>query len=111
MYIQLPNKKTKPPFQYFVKENTSNFNYYAFNDIDSALEKARVLSLSKFPISIVLEPYKDSYNEWKMKRTFVFYNGKCEKDEEYLLHVKFYTSAGRCLNPEMLQLEPESERE
>lgn len=98
MRIHLKDKGTKPPFQFFVKENTSCFDYYIFNDFAEAMEQAKLLSQTKFPVSIVLEPYLDEYGEWKMKRPFVFYTGECKEDDAFLLHVKFYTDAGNCLN-------------
>lgn len=98
MKVSLKDKRTKPPFSFYVKENTSSFNYYAFDDFELAMEKARVLSISKFPIAIIMEPYEDEYGEWKMKRIFRFSQGKCKEDEEYLLHAKFYTDVGDCLN-------------
>lgn len=33
-----------------------------------------------------------------MKRTFWYIHGKCREDEAVLLHAKFYTNAGECLN-------------
>lgn len=38
------NKKEKPPFMFYVKEDTSTFNYYVFNDFEEAMNKTRVLS-------------------------------------------------------------------
>lgn len=98
MKILLKDKKTKPPFLFYVKENRSEFDYYAFNDFEMAMEKARVLSISKFPVSIILEPYQDENGEWKMQRTFRYVEGRCHEDDKLLLHVKFYTDAGNCLN-------------
>lgn len=98
MKILLKNKKEKPPFLFYVKENTSSFNYYAFVELEEAMNKAKILSLSGFPIAIVLEPVKNQDGEWIMKRTFVYAKGRCKQDDKLLLHAKFYTDAGECLN-------------
>lgn len=100
MMIKLKDKTTKPPFNFFVKENTGDFDYYIFDNVEDAMNKARILSLTNFPISIILEPFQNKYGEWKMKRTFVYCKGKCKIDDEELLHCKFYTDAGNCLNKE-----------
>lgn len=98
MKIQIKDRKTKPPFGFYVKENTSKIDYYVFDGFEEAMEQARLLSLTRFPVSIVLEPYENEYHEWTMKRIFVFYSGECVESEEKMLHVKFYTDAGECLN-------------
>lgn len=83
---------------FYVRKNTSNYNYFAFDDFEEAMDKARILSLTEFPIAMVLEPIKNKYDEWIMKRIFIYMQGECWEDGEILLHCKFYTDAGNCLN-------------
>ena len=96
--IVLKDKKEKPPFKFYVKTNTSNFDYYVYDDFEEAMGKARTLSLMEFPIVVVMEPDKDKNGEWKLVRTFFYVRGKCSEDKTKQLHVKFYTDAGVCLN-------------
>ena len=70
MKIVLKDKKTEPSFKYYVKLNAPCFDYYVFDDFDQAMNKARVLSLTEFPIVIVMEPDKDKNGEWKFIQTF-----------------------------------------
>nr|DAV32541.1 MAG TPA: hypothetical protein [Caudoviricetes sp.] len=96
--ILLKNRSERPPFSFYVRENTENYDYYAFDDLNEAMAKARILSLTKYPVVMVMEPWKTKYGEWRMKRTFWYIQGKCREDEAVLLHAKFYTDAGECLN-------------
>lgn len=98
MKIVLKNKSEKPPFRFFVKANTWRSDYYVFNDFEKAMNKARVLSLTKFPIVNVMETYESKIGEWMMRYIFTYIRGKCIEREEPALHAKFYTDAGECLN-------------
>ena len=98
MKIELKNKKTKPPFQFFVKENIWNPDYYVYNSFEDAMNKARVLSQTKFPLVNVMEVSEDKYGEWKLNYIFMYMKGECKERNERGLHVKFYTDAGECLN-------------
>ncbi len=48
--IILKNRREKPPFLFYVKINTANQDYYAFDDFEDAMNKARVLSIAEYPI-------------------------------------------------------------
>ncbi len=98
MKIVLKDKKTEPSFKYYVKLNTPCFDYYVFDDFEQAMNKARVLSLTEFPIVVVMEPDKDKNGEWMFIQTFIYIQGRCQEDDKKLLHVKFYLDAGECLN-------------
>ena len=97
MKIVLKNKSAKPPFQFCVKANTWCSDYYAFNDFEKAMNKARVLSLAEFPIVNVMETYESMFGEWMMRYIFTYIRGTCIEREEPALHAKFYTDAGECL--------------
>lgn len=103
MVYQLVNKCEKPDFLYYVKENTSSFDYYLFHDYEKAMECARILSLTKFPIAIIREPMQDAYGEWHLEQTHSYVKGECHYKDEYVkqcsLHAKFYLDAGEWLNP------------
>lgn len=96
----LKNKKEEPQFRFFVKLNTSNMDYWLFNDIERALNHARVLSLTSYPISVVYEPVRNADGEWKLQKTYAYFGGKCNLIEspKVELHVKFYTQAGEWMN-------------
>lgn len=98
----LSDKLEKPNFLFLVKLNTSNHDYYLFDNFEKAMEKARVLSLSTFPLSIVYEPCIDKYGEWRLQKTYWYINGECSFEERprMELHAKFYTDAGEWLNSE-----------
>lgn len=98
----LKNKTEKPGFSYLVKTNTSNPGYYLFTDFERAMNQARVLSLTKFPLAIVYEPCQDRDGEWHLRMTYSYMSGKCymEENTKMELHAKFYTEAGQWLNPE-----------
>lgn len=96
--IILKNRREKPPFLFYVKINTANQDYYAFDDFEDAMNKARVLSIAEYPIVVVLEPIQNNDGEWVMKRIFLYMQGECRENVEILLHCKFYTDAGNCLN-------------
>ena len=98
MRIILVDKKEEPLFRFYVKENNSQYDYYAYDDIEMAMEKARTLSLEKYPIIMVFEKFQTSDREWKFRRIFMYYAGKCEIDNQIMLHAKFYLDAGECLN-------------
>ena len=96
--IVLRDKREEPPFKFYVRTNTSNFDYYVYDDFEEAMGKARTLSITEFPIVVVMEPDKDKNGEWKLVKTFVYVSGRCKEDGTKLLHVKFYTDAGMCIN-------------
>lgn len=95
-YIEEQKRKTTVLF--YVKINTANQDYYAFDDFEDAMNKARVLSIAEYPIVVVLEPIQNNDGEWVMKRIFLYMQGECRENVEILLHCKFYTDAGNCLN-------------
>lgn len=97
----LNNKQEEPLFKFLVKINKAEAGYYLFNDVEMAMEKARVLSLAEYPISLIYETVKDEYREWLMKKTFLYIEGKpiFNKDAHNELHVKFYVESGEWLNP------------
>lgn len=61
--IILKNRREKPPFSYYVKINTANQDYYAFDGFEDAMNKARVLSIAEYPIVVVLEPVQNKDGE------------------------------------------------
>lgn len=97
----LKNKTEKPGFSFLVKKNTANHNYYLFTDLERALNHARVMSLSEFPLVIVYEPCQDKYSEWHLRKTYSYFSGKCylEENTKMELQAKFYIEAGQWLNP------------
>lgn len=98
----LKSKIDKPAFSFFVRTNTAGAGYYLFADLEQALNKARVLSLTQFPLVIVYEPCQDKDGEWHLIKTYSYFSGKChlEEDAKPELHVKFYLEAYQWLNPD-----------
>lgn len=98
----LQDKETEPGFKYLVKLNKPDTGYFLYNDIVEAMEKARILSLVEYPISLIYEPIKDRYGEWVMQKTFLYIDGKptFEDNARNELHVKFYLESGEWLNPD-----------
>lgn len=98
----LENKETEPGFKFLVKLNKADAGYFLYNDVEEAMEKARILSLLEYPISLIYEPSKNSYGEWVMKKTFLYIDGKPIFDDNARneLHVKFYLESGEWLNPD-----------
>lgn len=96
----LPDKKTRPGFSFLVKTNTAKHSYYLFSSFERAMNQARVLSLTEFPLVIIYEPCQDKDGEWHLIKTFSYMSGKCyaEEDSRMELHAKFYTDAGYWLN-------------
>lgn len=74
-----------------------------FHNYEKAMDCARILSLTKFPIAIIREPMQDAYGEWHLEQTHSFVKGECHYKDEYVkqcsLHAKFYLDAGEWLNP------------
>ena len=63
MKILLKNRNERPPFSFYVRENTENYDYYAFNNLNEAMAKARILSLTKYPVVMVMEPWEKQSTE------------------------------------------------
>lgn len=101
MQYILHNKYEKPAFSFLVKINTSNHDYYLFTDFEKAAEKARILSISEFPLTVIYEPIIDKDGEWHLHKPYYYMDGKCyyEEHPKMELHAKFYTDAGQWLNP------------
>lgn len=87
----LKNKHTDPGFKFLVKLNKPDAWYFLYNNTEEAMEKARILSLVGYPISLIYEPVKDSYGEWVMRKTFLYINGKPTFNDNARneLHVKW----------------------
>ena len=100
MKYMLKSKTEKPGFSFLVKTNTAKQSYYLFTDFERAMKKARVLSLTEFPLVVVYEPCQDKDGEWHLKKTYSYMGGKAylEEDSRMELHAKFYTDAGEWLN-------------
>lgn len=96
----LDSKQTEPRFKFLVKLNKADVGYYLYNTVVEAMEKARILSLVEYPISLIYEPVKNSFGEWVMRKTFLYINGKptFNDNSRNELHVKFYLESGEWLN-------------
>lgn len=101
MKYELKNKKEEPNFKYLVKLNNACYDYYLYNDFESAAEQAHLLSLTTFPIVIVYSVVKNEQTkEYHLKKEFLYFSGECHYSVDRIdLHVKFYTDAGNWLNP------------
>lgn len=99
----LQDKETEPGFKFLVKLNKPEAGYFLYNNAEEAMEKARLLSISEYPISLIYEPVKDRYGEWVMQKTFLCIEGKTIFNDKAVneLHVKFYLESGEWLNPEV----------
>ena len=95
MRITLVNKKEEPPFRFYVKENSSRYDYYVYDDIEAAMQKARIIK--KYPVTMVMENFELRVENGN-SRIFMFYAGECEVNNQTMLHAKFYLDAGECLN-------------
>lgn len=98
----MANKETKPGFKFLVKLNKADAGYFLYNSAEKAMEKAKLLSLVEYPISLIYEPVKDNYGEWVMRKTFLYIDGKptFEDNARNELHVKSYLESGEWLNPD-----------
>lgn len=96
----LENKQTEPDFKFMVKTNKPEAGYFLYNSVDSAMEKAMVLSLAEYPIVVIYEPVEDRYGDWVMQKTFLCIDGRIINNNEVKneLHVKFYLESGEWLN-------------
>lgn len=65
------SKYKQPDFKYYVKPNTSCYDYYTFQDLEEA---------------------------WRMKEIFIYMKGRAIASERIRLHCSFYLRAGHKLN-------------
>ena len=65
------SKYKQPDFKYYVKPNTSCYDYYTFQDLEEACIRAKTLSLTEFPVSLLYEPI-----ETENERNFYLYERK-----------------------------------
>ena len=114
MKYLLSNKQTDPGFKFLVKVNKADAGYFLYNDIEEAMRKARILSLTEWPITLIYEPFKDFYGEWLMQKTYLYiegkpiFNEKIKNDDLYYIlldeiHAMFYLESGEWLNPGNIQ--------
>ena len=65
------SKYKQPDFKYYVKPNTSCYDYYTFQDLEEACIRAKTLSLTEFPVSLLYEPI-ETEDGWRMKEIFIY---------------------------------------
>ena len=73
------SKYKQPDFKYYVKPNTSCYDYYTFQDLEEA------------------EPI-ETEDGWRMKEIFIYMKGRAIASERIRLHCSFYLRAGHKLN-------------
>ena len=93
----LEAKYKQPDFKYYVKPNTSCYDYYTFQDLEEACIRAKTLSLTEFPVSLLYEPI-ETEDGWRMKEIFIYMKGRAIASERIRLHCSFYLRAGHKLN-------------
>ena len=91
------SKYKQPDFKYYVKPNTSCYDYYTFQDLEEACIRAKTLSLTQFPVSLLYEPI-ETEDGWRMKEIFIYMKGRAIASERIRLHCSFYLRAGHKLN-------------
>ena len=69
------SKYKQPDFKYYVKPNTSCYDYYTFQDLEEACIRAKTLSLTEFPVSLLYEPI-ETEDGWRMKEIFIYMKGR-----------------------------------
>lgn len=79
------------------KPNTSCYDYYTFQDLEEACIRAKTLSLTEFPVSLLYEPI-ETEDGWRMKEIFIYMKGRAIASERIRLHCSFYLRAGHKLN-------------
>ena len=98
----LKDKKEKPRFEYLVK-TAVEFEYWLFEDFDSALNCAKSLFAKTDDIILIYDTYFNTRTrEWYAKESFsIMYDGKVRYDKhgEVQLHLEFYINAGEWMNP------------
>lgn len=98
MLVKLRSRAEEPPFHFYVKSNTSSNDYYAYDTIEEAMERARVLSLTEYPVAFVAEVGMLG-SEYYLYKIMTYTEGRSEvENDERMLHVMWYTEAGECLN-------------
>lgn len=82
---------------YKEEDNTSCYDYYTFQDLEEACIRAKTLSLTEFPVSLLYEPI-ETEDGWRMKEIFIYMKGRAIASERIRLHCSFYLRAGHKLN-------------
>ena len=105
--MQYPMKKKteRPLFNYLVRVNSS-FDYYLYENLNDAIEKAR--QLSRDDIGVLFEVYFNTQTrEFFGQKTFLVFDGEIhyEKHGPVELHIEFYVHAGEWLNPDEKMIE------
>ena len=78
------SKYKQPDFKYYVKPNTSCYDYYTFQDLEEACIRAKTLSLTEFPVSLLYEPI-ETEDGWRMKEIFIYMKGRAIASERIRL--------------------------
>lgn len=68
-----------------------------FQDLEEACIRAKTLSLTEFPVSLLYEPI-ETEDGWRMKEIFIYMKGRAIASERIRLHCSFYLRAGHKLN-------------
>lgn len=98
MKIEIKSRNEEPPFHFYVKSCKSGDDYYVYNTLEEAMERARVLSITEYPVAFVAEVGMLG-NEYYLYKIFTYTEGTSEvENDEKMLHVMWYTEAGNCLN-------------
>jgi len=100
----------KPLFTYLVKtvgSDTSDFNYWLYNNFHKAFDKMVALSIASqrngCGIAVIYTPhFINATREYKVKESFKASDGIARFDEhgDIHMHLKFYIDAGNWMNPE-----------
>lgn len=102
--VRYPMKKNtdRPLFEYLVKTNME-FEYWLFEDFDSALECAKTLHAKTDEMILIYDCYFDTRNrQYRAQKSFwIRHDGKVvfDKHGDIELHVEFYINAGEWMNP------------
>ena len=98
MNIELRSKKEEPPFHFYVKSNNDSGDYYVYNTLEEAMERARVLSITEYPVAFVAEVQMLG-DEYYLYKVFTYREGTSEvENDEKMQNVMCYTGVGNCLN-------------
>lgn len=111
----MKTRTEKPTFKYLIRAEDC-FDYYLYNSLRKALQKACSLSINRYSTDYYIHEIKYiSYtSEYRSIVRYTCDNGKADYDVFALPdnHIYFYVNAGEWLNPNenLSEVEDETER-
>lgn len=100
MKYPMTKNTERPLFEYMVMVN-GEYDYYLYDDFDSALKKAMELAVG-IETGLVYElAFNNETREYRGQCTFTVFDGEVHYDKHarVSLHIEFFVNAGEWLNP------------